>query len=367
MTLILSNNEIDELVSMEECIERLDQTYQDLGNGLAQNRPRSDIYGPIQDDGRYVFKTMDGLAPRFEAAAIRLNSDTIRWSITPAGIRKDKTPTGPGGKWIGLVLVFSTRTGEPLAIMPDGVMQRLRVASTNALAAKYMTPPDAATYALIGAGWQGSGQAIAMAAVRKLKEIRVYSPTPANRERLANELANRLGIKVVASPDAKTAVRGADIVGMATNSITPVVELDWLAPHAHATCVKDLELGRGILGNSSLVVVHTRLDRPANYIVGEGENPVFDHDPEQGLTGDVAKARARRPPNEIDLTKQPDLGELAAGKVQRPRPGSMTTFVNTIGMGLQFAAIGSLAWEKAKAAGRGREIPTDWLLEDVHP
>ena len=120
MTLILSNNEIDELVSMEECIERLDQTYQDLGNGLAQNRPRSDIYGPIQDDGRYVFKTMDGLAPRFEAAAIRLNSDTIRWSITPAGIRKDKTPTGPGGKWIGLVLVFSTRTGEPLAIMPDG-------------------------------------------------------------------------------------------------------------------------------------------------------------------------------------------------------------------------------------------------------
>jgi hypothetical protein len=45
----------------------------------------------------------------------------------------------------------------------------------------------------------------------------------------------------------------------------------------------------------------------------------------------------------------------------------MTTFVNTIGMGLQFAAIGSLAYEKAKAAGRGREIPTDWLLEDVHP
>jgi ornithine cyclodeaminase/alanine dehydrogenase-like protein (mu-crystallin family) len=48
-------------------------------------------------------------------------------------------------------------------------------------------------------------------------------------------------------------------------------------------------------------------------------------------------------------------------------PGTMTTFVNTIGMGLQFAAVGSLAYEKAQAVGRGREIPTDWFLEDVHP
>jgi alanine dehydrogenase len=351
---------------MDECIDRLDQTYQDLGNGLAQNRPRSDVYGPIQDNGRYIFKSMDGMVPRFDVAAIRLNSDTIRWSVTPAGIRKDKQPTGPGGKWIGLVMLFSMRNGEPLAIMPDGVMQRLRVAATNALAAKYMAPQDASTYGLIGAGWQASGQAIAMAAVRKLKEIRIYSPTQVNRERLARELANQLGIDVIAVPDARTAVRGADIVGTATNSITPVIELNWLEPHAHVTCVKELELGRGILGKSSLVVVHTRLDRPANYIVGKGENPIFDHDPAEGLTGEVAKTRASKPSNEIDLTKQPDLGELAAGMVQRPRSGTMTTFVNTIGMGLQFAAIGSLAYEKAQAAGRGHDIPTDWFLEDVH-
>ena len=79
------------------------------------------------------------------------------------------------------------------------------------------------------------------------------------------------------------AVRGADLVGCATNSITPVVRLEWLEPHVHVTCVKELELGPGILGRSALVAVHTRLDRPANYIVGEGENPIYDHDPAQGL------------------------------------------------------------------------------------
>jgi ornithine cyclodeaminase/alanine dehydrogenase-like protein (mu-crystallin family) len=367
LTLILSNEEIGQLISMQDVIDRLDLTYQDLGNGLAQNRPRSDIYGPFQDNTRYVFKTMDGLVPRFEAAAIRLNSDNIRWNVTPAGIRKDKQPTGPGGKWIGLVLLFSTRTGEPLAIMPDGMMQSMRVAATNALGAKYMAPDRTPVYALIGAGQQAAAQARAMAKVRKFEEIRIYSPTRATREKLAGELAGELGITVRACDSAETAVRGADIVGMATNSITPVVEAAWLEPHAHVTCVKELELGAGILGRSALVAVHTRLDRPANYIVGQGENPIYDHDPAAGLPDEVAKTRTSRPANEVDLTKQIDLGELAAGRFQLPPAGSMTTFVNTVGMGLQFAAIASLVWEKAVAAGKGRDIPTDWFLEDMHP
>jgi alanine dehydrogenase len=367
LTLILSNEEIGQLVSAQDVIDRLDLTYQDLGNGLAQNRPRSDIYGPFQDNSRYVFKTMDGLIPRFEAAAIRLNSDTIRWNVTPAGIRKDKQPTGPGGKWIGLVLLFSTRTGEPLAIMPDGMIQSMRVAATNALGAKYMAPRHTPIYALIGAGQQAAAQARAMVKVRDIREIRIYSPTPATRERLAAELAAELGIKVFATQSAEAAVRGADIVGMATNSITPVVQLAWLEPHAHVTCVKELELGSGILGASSRVAVHTRLDRPANYIVGQGENPIYDHDPVAGLPEEVARTRAGRPPNEVDLTTQIDLGELAAGHYQPAPDGTMTTFVNTVGMGLQFAAIASLAWEKAVAAGTGRDIPTDWFLEDMHP
>ncbi len=216
MTLILGNREIGELISMRDVIDRLDITYQDLGNGLAQNRPRSDIYGPFQNHSRYVFKTMDGLVPRFEAAAIRLNSDNIKWNVASTGIRKDKQPTGTGGKWIGLVLLFSTKTGEPLAIMPDGQMQSMRVAATNALGAKYMAPPHTPVYALIGAGHQAAAQACAMAMVRDIKAIRIYSPTPASREKLAKELVSELGIDVQATYTAEKAASGADIVGIAT-------------------------------------------------------------------------------------------------------------------------------------------------------
>ena len=366
MTLILSNDEVAALLPMADCIERLDETYRDMGDRQAMSRPRSDIYGPVTEHGRYIFKTMDGMAPRYEVAAIRLNSDTIKWSRGPAGIRKDKQPVA-GGKWVGLVLLFSTRTGEPLAIMPDGIMQRLRVASTNALGAKYMTPPDAGIYALMGSGWQASGQALAMAAVRPLREIRVYSPTPENREKLAAELGATLGIKVIAATSAQSAVQGADIVGMATNSVTPVVEHRWLSPHAHVTCVKELELDPMTLDKSELVVVHSRIDRPANYIMGESEDPIYDHDPQQGLPEELQQARSGRAASKVDLTKCADLGDLATGRVQRPPAGRITTFVNTIGLGLQFAALGALAHDRAKERNVGREIPTDWLLESVHP
>jgi len=367
MTLILSNDDVAELLPMPACLERMEETYRELGEGRAMSRPRSDIYGPSHDYGRYIFKTMDGMIPRFDAAAIRLNSDVIQWESGPAGIRKDKQPTAPGGKWVGLVLLFSTRTAEPLAIMPDGVMQRLRVACANAIAARHMAPANASVYALLGSGWQASGQALAMMEVRPIKEIRIYSPNRTNRERLAGELKEQLGIAVRAVDDARTAVRGADIVGMATNSVTPVAEAAWLEPHAHVTCVKDLELGDGILERSAQIIVHTRIGRPANYIIGKGENPIYDHDPQAALGGEIQKIRASRRKSSIDLERLPDIGELVTGRVQAAPAGSMTCFVNTMGMGLPFAALGSLAYEQAKLHGKGHEIPTDWFLESVHP
>jgi ornithine cyclodeaminase/alanine dehydrogenase-like protein (mu-crystallin family) len=366
MTVILNNDEITKLLPIADCLAQLDAAYRELGEDRAISRPRSDIYGPEHENGRYIFKTMDGMIPRFEVAAVRLNSDVIRWKAEPTGIRKDKQRTAPGNKFVGLILLFSTRNGEPLAIMPDGVIQRLRVACANALGARYMAPANASIYALIGSGWQASAQASAMALVRPLKEIRIYSPNPANRERLAAELKDRLGIASRAMDDPREAVRGADIVGAATNSLTPVVELEWLKPPVHVTCVKELELDDRILERADQVIVHTRLGRPANYIIGKGEEPIYDHDPKEGLDKNIQEVRGARR-SRPDLARRPDLGELVCGKVNAPPPGSLTCFVNVMGLGLQFAALGALAYQQAKIHGMGREIPTDWLLEAEHP
>ena len=78
-----------------------------------------------------------------KVVALRLNSNTIRWQERENRVVKDKLPMAPGKKWVGLIQLSSAETGEPLAMFPDGVIQRMRVAVTSALAAKAMARQDA--------------------------------------------------------------------------------------------------------------------------------------------------------------------------------------------------------------------------------
>jgi ornithine cyclodeaminase/alanine dehydrogenase-like protein (mu-crystallin family) len=366
MTLILSNEEIAELLPMPDCLDRMEDTYRELGNDRAISRPRTDIYAPAQENGHYIFKTMDGMLPKYEVAAVRLNSDFIRWKAGSAAVVKDKEPMGPGGTWVGLVILFSTRNGEPLAIIPDGVIQQLRVAATQAIGAKYLANPDASVYAQIGSGWQAGGQALAMSHVRKLREIRVYSPTKANRERLADTLRQRLGITVRAVDDPGEAMRGADIVGSATNSVTPVVRYEWLAPGAHINAIKTTEVDVEVLDRCQQVVLHTQIGKPANYVIGRGQQPIYGHDPKEALDGAVAATLTSRLSRTFDQQGRPDITQIVSGKVQAAPAGSLTCFLNNMGHGVQFAALGALACERAKERGIGRSIPTEWLLQTVH-
>ncbi len=216
MTLVLNNQEIEALLPMADCLPAVEASFRDLGNGQAVNRPRSDMYSPTpHEDARYVFKSMDGSLPRLGVMALRLNSDVIRWRGDGGGVRKSKVPAA-GGRWVGLILLFSHETGEPLAIVPDGVIQRLRVGATNALAARELAADDASIYGLIGAGWQAGAQLMAMALVRQLREVRVYSPTPERREAFAAEMWQRLELPVHAVDTPEEAIRGAQILGTAT-------------------------------------------------------------------------------------------------------------------------------------------------------
>ncbi len=110
---------------MENCLRYLEAAYQELSDGTAVNRPRSDMYLPATTSGGvYCFKTMEGGLTQEKVVALRLNSDVIRWEEKGGRIIKDKIPAAPGNKWVGLILLFSAESGEPLAIFPDGIHSR---------------------------------------------------------------------------------------------------------------------------------------------------------------------------------------------------------------------------------------------------
>src|SRR3954467_15691375 len=135
MTLILSNKDVEQLLTMPECLAALEESYVELAEGRGLSRRRSDCLVPTGrgDDAYFSLKSMDGVIPKLGIGAVRINSDIITTPLVGNKRRRVKVPAAPNDRYVGLVLLFSIQNGEPLAILPDGVMQRFRVGGASGL------------------------------------------------------------------------------------------------------------------------------------------------------------------------------------------------------------------------------------------
>lgn len=357
MTLLLSNDDVAQLLSVPECIDALEDAYKELFHGRGVNRTRSDCITSIEGmpEAKYGLKSMDGVIPKLGVGAIRINSDVITWPKVGNAQRREKVPAA-NGRWVGLVLVFSSINGEPLGIMPDGVMQRIRVGSTNGLGVKYMARKDAETIGIIGSGWQAGTQLMAAKAVRNIKKVRCYSTTKENRDKFSREMSEQLGIEVVPVSSAEECVKGVDIVMCATSSIDPVFFAPWIEKGMHLSSIKLPEIEIPAIEKSDRVAVHTEDDKPLHFATADQGMPKELEDKGWGAG------------SKIDFSKLPTLPDMIVGKYAgRTKPEEVTCFLNNLGMGYQFAAAGAIVCRKAKEMGIGRDFPTEWFTEDVHP
>ena len=114
--LILSNEEIADLLDMGSCIDVLEQTYRALAEKRAINIPRADMLVPTsRPEVIHGFKTMSGSVPELNITALRINSDVINWPEVNGELRRVKIPAAGAGRWVGLVMLFQIETGEPIA------------------------------------------------------------------------------------------------------------------------------------------------------------------------------------------------------------------------------------------------------------
>ncbi len=357
MTLILSNDDVSKLLTMPECIECLEDAYRELGAGRGVSRTRSDSITPTtREDGLYSLKSMDGVIPKLGVSAVRINSDIITWPKIGNTMRRVKSPAAPGGRYVGLVLLFSTATGEPLAIMPDGVMQRIRVGATNGLGVKYMARADASSIGILGSGWQAGTQLSAACHVRKITRIRCFSPSKTNREKFCLEMTAELGIEVTPVDSAEAAIAQADVVMCATNTVDAVFFEPWLEPGMHLTSIKRPEVDEKAVAACDRVAIHTQDSKPILTATRDLDIPEYGEERGWGLAAG------------LDFNTLPTLPQLIAGEISgRASPEEKTCFLNNLGLGYQFAAAGAVVYRRAKELGFGHDLPTDWFTEDVHP
>ena len=357
--LILSNDDIEKILPVGACLDVLEEAYRDLGNGMAATVPRYDVFSPTKPNEFYEYKTMSGVFPGRNIAALRLNSSVVKWYEKAGGLRKDKLPVAGGDKFVGLVMLFSTETGEPLAIFPDGYVQKLRVAGASAIAARYLARKDSKVMALLGAGWQASAHLVTLSMIRDLKQVKIFSPTPESRRRFVDEWSGKVPAQLIETGSATEAIDGADMVVCTTNSISALFDGQILRSGMHVSCVKPCELDAMTYQRSDPLIIHWREAKPFQIAIGVDRQSIPDV--AEGWQHPITR-------KDEAIWDFPTLSELVNGQHPgRTQEATISCFCNNVGLGLQFAAVGSEVLARAREARVGREIPTDWFLEDVHP
>jgi ornithine cyclodeaminase/alanine dehydrogenase-like protein (mu-crystallin family) len=363
MPLFINNEEIDQLITMKDTMEALEILYREMGEGSAITAPRSDVHSPTvagqsaEGPMAHYLKSMSGASPHFGTAALRFSSDIVAWRDSGGAMRREKLPMLPGNRWMGIVLLFSSANGELLAIMNDGILQRFRVGGANGVATKYLARENAETVGLIGSGWQAGTQVMAVCEARPIKKIKVFSPTKANREKFAQETSARVGVEIVPVASYQEAVQGVDIIVTSTNSRTPFLGKWALAEGLHLSAMQRDEFDDAALLSCNPLVLHTHAteNNVTSSALAHFEREDFklrDHPLDRG----------------IDWKSLPTLPEVILGQTKgRESDRQITGFVNNIGMGAQFAAVGKKVYDAAQKRGAGREVPLDWFTQDVHP
>lgn len=359
--LILGNDDVARVLTMDATIAALEDSYRDLATGEAVCRPRIDIRIPTADPAKtYRWGTMEGGSTR-GYFAIRMKSDVVYERAAGACVTEEKYSTRPG-LYCGLVLLTSVENGEPLALIQDGLLQHMRVGADGAIGVKHLARTDASVVGMLGSGGMARSHLEAFAGVRGIRRLQVYSPTRAHREAFAAEAGERYGIDVEACDAPEKIYRGAHIVASLTDSAVPVLDGRFLEPGAHVVNV----------GGGGLPDART-LERVDVYLRFGNAPPPLGHEgfDEEYLTWsarpEAAPARSRKRAHGVALPqKLVWLGDLVAGR----RPGRTSDAQVTWSergnlQGAQFFAVAARAYEAARAAGRGREIPTEWLLQDI--
>ena len=367
MTLFLNNDDISRVLTMRDTIDALEQAYEDLAEGKAVCRPRIDLRIPTDDPAKlYQWGTMEGGSSSSGYFAIRMKSD-VTYEQEYGGTRTEEKYCVRPGLFCGLILLINIQNGEPLAFINDGVLQHTRVGADSAIGSKYMAREDAEVVGMIGSGGMARSHIEALLHVRNIKRVNVYSPTKANREAYAAEVSAKYGIEVVPVESAKAAHDGADIVMGCTDSTEPVIFGRWLPDGAHVTCVG------GKLDGDAM----ERFDRSlrlgsAPAPVGLPEMRLHDEvlayeaapaDPSQAPARTKQRVRSHRVVAEDRAVFLEEM--LSGAKPGRTSPSQVTFSERGNIQGVQFYAVAGRAFELAKQAGLGHEIPTEWLLQDI--
>ncbi len=311
----IREREVVELLDLEDSIRALERALLLQARGYAHNLDKT-VLGFGKSD------TLHALGAVFASEGV---CGTKTWAHTEGGA----TP---------LLVLFDAKDGALLAVVEAFALGQLRTAAVSGVATGALAARDACELALLGSGKQALAQLAAVALVRELRRVRVWSPSPGRRAAFAERARKELGLEVVAASSVAAATEGAPIVTVVTRAKEPFVASALLAPGAHVNAIGAISLERAELAQDVFPRVRTAVaDAPAQVRALSREFRLW--------LGDDDSAWRRVAP----------LASVVAGIVPESERGDLTLF-KAMGMGISDLALGTTVLERARAAGLGRAI-----------
>jgi alanine dehydrogenase len=356
--ILLNNDEVEQALTPEDAIDATETIYRELAEGKAINRPRSQTYMPVESKEkpgfRYRFKSQEGSGVSSGVWALRITSDMAGFSYTAGVKRRRILPVATGNRYCGLVILFDLERIEPIAIMPDGVIQKVRVAALSVVGAKYLSPEKPRVLGLFGSGWQASAHLEFLCAQFAFERVKVYSPNREHCREFCRKMSVQLGREIESVATPREAVEGSDFVQAATAAWDAVFDGHWVEKGIYVASI-----GGSDGSNKRREIDDETIRRADLYVVHSKEVARLDQSPD---VWEVAQ-------NGIKSWESiQEVQDLVAGNIKgRTSADQITVFNNNTGAGTQFAAVGAAVLKRARAMGLGREVPTEWFLEDVSP
>jgi len=315
--LFLKNTPVEQILSMEEMIETIEETLKEIASGHGYELPRRRIHHP----SRMIFGILPGSVNGAMGAYIQTDLD-----------RKIHHEN---------VMIFSVESGEPLILFQDCSINEYRTGAAGGIGAKYLARPDASRIAVLGSAVHAETQLKAVAAVRKLTEAWVYSPTPERREAFAAKMGRELEIPLHVAESAEEAMASADILITATNSRTPVFDGKCLQEGMHITSIANGD--------------KTRTRQELDETVLRRADPIFITSKETVCVNESDIFRGVRD-KVISWDKVHEISSLLLGQVAGRSDDRQITLFKLQGTGIMDVAIGYKAYERLKDSGLAQSL-----------
>lgn len=339
--LVLTTEEVHGLVDPLASIQAIEAALSEPDALTRQSIPRRRLYVPTgrESDEYYWHNNMAGAVVAENTLAVRL--DVSRARVSEGG---QEFP----GDFSGLVLLYDLERAMPYAIIHDHGLSPIRVAATSAIASKALASPEARVLGIIGTGEQAVAHASAHLAVTSgLSEVLYSSRSEQNRQRAVDRTLADHEVTCSSVADIRELVDRSDIVVAATNASAPVLRGVDLRAGQHVVTIASSdgfaerrEIDDECFGRADVIVVNSReqihADRQGHFLGPQG---------------------ARRLDDVVELT---DL--LSGAATGRSSADQITLYDNNVGLGIQFAAVGALAYRAAVAADIGTYLPASLFM-----